>query len=211
MVAFLISRSVSHQNELLLDQLLLICSSILVKYVNINNISAIYIEAASLHCEQLMDSLHQYMSVNMETLLEARLLDGLPPRLVRQLSGAVREHQATKSPFSRTQLPVTLATAIHAHHEWLTEQDIPGPIVRSQTRSQSKLSPKASRKPSLPKSPGSKPTLPRTPLLSHTGEDLFAMDEALVPPLHLDATASTDELAHAPKAGPWKGKSPTPK
>ncbi len=166
-------------------------------------------EAASLHCEQLMDSLHQYMSVNMETLLEARLLDDLPPRLVRQLASAVRGYQAAKSPFSRMQLPVDLASAVHTHHEWLAEQDIPGPIVRSQPKSQPKLSPKASRKPSLPTSPGSKPTLSRTPLLSNTGEDLFAMDEALVPPLNLDATASTDELGNTPKAGPWKGKSTT--
>jgi hypothetical protein len=211
MDTLLVSRLVTHQNELLLDRLLLICSSILVKYVNINNISAIYMEAASLHCEQLMDSLHQYMSVNMETLLEARLLDDMPPRLVRQLASAVREHQATKSPFSRTQFPVNLAAAIHAHHEWLTEQDIPGPILRSQPKLQPKLSPKARRKSSLPTSPGSKLTLPRTPLLSNAGEDLFAMDEALVPPLHLDATASTDELASASKAGPWKGKRQTPK
>lgn len=162
-------------------------------------------EAASLHCEQLIDSLHQYIAVNMETLLEARLLDDMPPRLVRQLAGAVREHQAAKSPFSRTQLPVKLTAAIHAHHEWLIEQDIPGPIVRSQP----KLQPKASRKSSLHTSPGSKPTLPRTPLFSNAGEDLFTMDEALVPPLHLDATASTDELASAQKA--WKGKRQTPK
>ncbi|KAH9041005.1 hypothetical protein EDB85DRAFT_1858258 [Lactarius pseudohatsudake] len=201
----------SAANELLLDQLLLICSSILVKYVTINNISAVYVEAASLHCEQLMDSLHQYMSVNMETLLEARLLDDLPPRLVRELSSAVRGYHAVKSPFSRMELPVNLAAAVHAHHEWIAEQDIPGPIVRSQSKSQPKLSPKASRKPSLPTSPGSKPTLPRTPLLSNPGEDLFAMDEALVPPLNLDATASTDELGPTPKVGPWKGKSTTPK
>lgn len=159
-------------------------------------------EAASLHCEQLMDSLHQYMSVNMETLLEARLLDDLPPRLVRQLASAVRGYQAAKSPFSRMQLPVNLAAAVHAHYEWLAEHDIPGPIVRSQPRSQQpKPSSKTSRKPSLPAS------LPRTPLLSNAGEDLFAMDEALVP-LNLDATASTDDTL---KAGPWKGKSTRPK
>ncbi|KAF8264440.1 hypothetical protein EI94DRAFT_1738425 [Lactarius quietus] len=201
----------SAANELLLDRLLLICSSILVEYLTINNISAIYMEAASLHCEQLMDRLHQYMSVNMETLLEARLLDDLPPRLVRQLSSAVREHQAAKSPFSRMQLPINLAAAVHARHEWLAEQDIPGPIVRSQQKSQPKESPKMSRKSSLPTSPGSKPTLVRTPLLSNTGEDLFAMDEALFPPLNLDGTASTDELGHTLKTGPWKGKSLTPK
>lgn len=202
----------TYQNELLLDRLLLICSSILLKYVTINNISAIYMEAASLvHCEQLMDSLHQYMSVNMETLLEAHLLDDLPPRLIRQLASAVRQYQAAKSPFSRIQLPMKLSTAVHIHYEWLAEQDIPGPILCSQLKSQQKVSQKANRKPSLPRSPGSKPTLPHTPLLSNTGEDLFAMDEALVPPLNLDATVSTNELGHTPKAGPWKGKSPTPK
>ena len=132
----------TYQNELLLDRLLLICSSILLKYVTINNISAIYMEAASLvHCEKLMDSLHQYMSVNMETLLkEARLLDGLPPRPTRQLASAVRECQAAKSPFSRIQLPMKLSTAVHTHHEWLAEQDIPGPIVRSQPKSQPNVS-----------------------------------------------------------------------
>lgn len=168
-------------------------------------------EAASLHCELLMDSLHQYMSVNMETLLEARLLDDLPPRLVRQLSSAVRGYQAAKLPFSRMQLPVNLAAAVHAHDEWLAEQDIPGSLVRSQPRSKPKLSPKAGRKASLPTSPWSMPTVPRTPLLSNAGEDLFAMDESLVPPLNLHVSASADELGHTPKVGPWKGKSTTPK
>jgi hypothetical protein len=187
--------------------LLLICSSIVVKYVNINNISAVYIEAASLNCDQLVDSLHQYMAVNMETLLEARLLDDLPPRLVKQLAGAVRGHQAAKSSFARLQLPVNLTTAAHEHREWLAAQDIPYPIVRSQLKVQKKLSPKAKQKPSLHTSPGSKPTLPRTPLLTNTCEDLFAMDEALVPSLNLDADVSADDSGHTSKTGPWKGKS----
>jgi inhibitor of Bruton tyrosine kinase len=187
--------------------LLLICSSIVVKYVTINNISAVYMEAASLNCNQLMDSLHQYMAVNMETLLEARLLDDLPPRLIKQLAGAVRGHQAAKSPFARFQLPINLAAAVRECCMWLVAQDIPYPIVRSQPKAQPKLFPKAGRKPSSPTSPGSKPTIPRTPLLSNTCEELFSMDEALVPPLKLDADVSADDLGHPSKAGPWKGKS----
>jgi inhibitor of Bruton tyrosine kinase len=189
---------------LLLDRLLLICSQILVDYVTINNISAIYMEAAYLNCDQLMDSLHQYMVIHMETLLEARLLDDLPPRLVKQLAGAVRGHQAAKSPFARLQLPINITTAVDECRVWLEAQDISYPIVRSQPKVQPKLSPKASRKPSLPASPGCKPTTPRTPFLSNTCEDLFSMDEALVPALNLDVDVLADDTS---KAGPWKGKS----
>jgi hypothetical protein len=198
---------------LLLDRLLLICSSILIKYVTIDNISAIYMEAASLHCPQLMDSLHQYMSVNMETLLEARLLDDLSPQLVKQVASAVQAHQAAKSPFSRLQLPAYLAASVHQHREWLAEQDIPCPIVRSQPKTQPKASPKTSRKLSQPASPAQgKPTTPRTPLLASAGEDVFCMDEALVPSLNLDEGTSADELGTTlkPGPGPWKATS-TPK
>ncbi|KAI0291504.1 hypothetical protein B0F90DRAFT_1823827 [Multifurca ochricompacta] len=198
-------------NELLLDRFLLICSSIVVQYVTIQNISAIYMEAALLHCERLMDSLHQYIAVNMETLLEARLLDDLPPRLIKQLAGAVRGHQAAKSPFARSQQPVNLVAAVNKHSNWLAMQDIPFPIVRSQPNLQSKSSPRVTRKPSLPTSPGSKPTLLHTPpLLINASEDLFSMDEAFVPPLNLDQSTPAEEFGHTPKAGPWKGKS-TPK
>jgi len=166
-----------------------------------------------------MDSLHRYISVNMETLLEARLLDDLSPRLIRQLASAVQVHQATKSPFSRLQLPIDLAVSEKQHREWLAAQDIPYLILRSQPSKvqQPKHSPKKSRKtrPSQPASPvrGGKPTVTvsRTPgpLPASGDEDLFCMDEALVPPMNLAAGASTDELASTTKAGPgpWKAKS----
>jgi len=192
-----------------------------IKYVSINNISGIYVEAASLHCPQLMDSLHQYMAVNMETLLEARLLDDLSPQLLRQLASAVQDRQAAKSPFSRLQLPVYRAASVEQHREWLETQDIPCPVVRSQPKPSSKSkttkpSPKmkASRKtvPSLPASPArgaelNVSTRSPGPPLANAGEDLFCMDEALVPPLNLDAGHSSEELASIPKSGPWKAKS----
>jgi len=197
----------------------------MIKYVSINNISAIYVEAASLHCPQLMDSLHQYMAVNMETLLEARLLDDLSPQLLRQRASAVQDRQAAKSPFSRLQLPAYRAASVEQHREWLATQDIPCPVVRSQQKLQqpkpssksktTKPSPKmkASRKTelSLPASParGAEPNVSRSPgaLLANAGEDLFCMDEALVPPLNLDASHSSEELASIPRSGPWKAKS----
>ena len=180
-------------------------------------------ETASLHCPQLMDSLHQYISVNMETLLEARLLDDLSPWHIKQLVGAVQGHQAAKSPFSRLQLPVIRATSLNQHREWLAVQDIPNPIVRSQPKALPKPSPKASRKasqqPASPRTP-SMPSVvtPRTPLLANASEDLFCMDENFVPPLNLNpnsdvglgASADREELGSTPKVGPWKAKS-TPK
>jgi hypothetical protein len=198
----------------------------MIKYVTINNISAIYVEAAFLHCPQLMDSLHQYISVNMETLLEARLFNDLSPRLVRQLASAVQVHQSTKSPFCRLQLPIDLAASENQHREWLAAQDIPYPKIRSQQSKvqQPKHSPKMSQKTKSSKRAtavrGGKPvvTLSRTQglLQDSSDEDLFCMDEALVTPLNLDAGTSIDELTSTSKAkpgrwkakpGPWKAKS----
>lgn len=180
-------------------------------------------EAASLHCPQLMDSLHQYICVNMESLLEARLLDDLSPWHVKQLVGVVQGYQAAKSPFSRSQLPVICATSVIKHREWLSVQDIPNTIVRSQARALQKQSPKVSRKASQQPASPRTPSLPsvataRTPLLANASEDLFCMDENLVPPLNLNpnsdvgvgASADREELGSTPKVGPWKAKS-TPK
>jgi hypothetical protein len=46
------------------------------------------------------------MSVNVESLLEARLPNVRSLQLVRQLTNAMQAHQAVKSPFSRLYLPV---------------------------------------------------------------------------------------------------------
>ena len=180
-------------------------------------------EAASLHCPQLMDSLHQYMSVNMETLLEAHLLDDLSPWHIKQISAAVQGHQAAKSPFSRLESLVKLATFVDKHRDWLAAEDIPNPIVRSQPKVQLKTSPKASRKasqqPASPKTP-SNPSVAmhRTSFLANTGEDLFCMDEALVPAMNLNpdvavgAPSDREELGSTtPKIGPWRAKSTPPK
>lgn len=175
-------------------------------------------EAASLDCPQLLDSLHQYMAVNMETLLEARLLDDLSPWHIKQIATAVQGFQAAKSPFSRVQWPIELAAFVNKHREWLVMHDIPLPIVRSLLKAPPRLSPKASRRPpQQPASPGTpgKPNIaiPRTPLLANTSEDLFCMDEALVPPLNLNpgvgvsASPDREELGNSPKVGPWKAKS----
>jgi hypothetical protein len=72
---------------------------------------------------------------------------------------------------------------------------------------------KANRKtvPSQPASParGAGLNVSRSPgpLLANAGEDLFCMDEALVPPLNLNPSHSSEELANIPKSGPWKAKS----
>jgi hypothetical protein len=117
---------------------------------NPEGIKMLYMDAASLHCPQPMDSLHQYMSVNMATLLEARLLDDLSPWHIKQLAATVQGHQAANSPFSQLQLPVNLAAFVDEHRERLAVEDVPNPIVRSQPKPSPKGSREASQQPASP-------------------------------------------------------------
>ncbi|KAI0041827.1 hypothetical protein FA95DRAFT_1639827 [Auriscalpium vulgare] len=203
----------SAANELLLDRLLLICSSIILKYVNIHNACAILSDASRLSCIPFADRIQRYMAVNMETLLESRVLDDLTPRLLKQLSHAVRTHQAAKMPLSRSGRLVDIA--VERNLAWLAEQDIPVPIVRTAAVKMSpKLSPKKTRRSSLPVSPTGSPTMrpnaSRTGPAHAGGEDIFSMDESdFVPALSLDADVPTSSSGHKP--GPWRARSTAPR
>ncbi|THH16852.1 hypothetical protein EW146_g3853 [Bondarzewia mesenterica] len=209
----------SDANELLLDRLLLICSSVLLNHVNIHNVCRILSDAAHLHCPPLIKRLHWYMAVNMETLLESQMLDELTPRLVKDLSISIREGQLEKSPAARSGCLVD--GVMKKNEEWLTLQDIPQPIARSAPNKYSpKLSPKRShRRPSVDPfpSPSVRPAIitsrPPQPVSSN---DVFEMDDAdLVPALNLDSgTVHAPDVPSsnpASKAGPWKAKSVNPR
>jgi hypothetical protein len=117
------------QNELLLDRLVLLCSSVILAHVNVNNACFVLSESTHYQVQPLVEKLQEYISVNMETFLESRLLDDIPYSLVKQLSKFVRQRQMEKAPFSRGSMFVDKAMRKHA--EWLALQDIPETIVRS--------------------------------------------------------------------------------
>ncbi|KAH6915615.1 hypothetical protein BKA70DRAFT_1178804 [Coprinopsis sp. MPI-PUGE-AT-0042] len=172
--------------ELLLDRLILICSSVTLSFLNIHNCCYILAEATHYQAHQLIDSVQEYMAANMESLLEVGMLDDLPYFLTKQLSRFIQARQLEKSSFSRTDAWTDSLMA--KHWDWLETQDIPAPsvknhrsilpkdrarpsppptkdVVRGQSRGQEK-----ERFPSDVKSPIH--AVSRKP----SGDDLFAMD-----------------------------------
>ncbi|KAJ2921453.1 hypothetical protein H1R20_g15641, partial [Candolleomyces eurysporus] len=157
--------------ELLLDRLLLICSSIILSYLNIHNCCYILAEATHYHALQLIDRVQEYMAANLESLLESGFLDDLPNYLLQQLSTFIATRQSEKSSFTRT--PVHVDSLLAKHWDWLSSEDIPTLIVRTleSINTENKRA-KSARKP-LPLS-----ALPASPPLQKraSGDDLFAMD-----------------------------------
>ena len=143
MPATLIRCSSSSQSELLLDRLILICSSIIRQYVTITNVCSILSDASYYNADHLVTSLQGYIARNLETLLESNMLSDLPVWLVRQLASYVRDKQLEKS--SRSRSRVWIDDSLKRNAEWLKAQDIPEPFVSfAATRSVHKQSPKMS-------------------------------------------------------------------
>ncbi|TFY75086.1 hypothetical protein EWM64_g8925 [Hericium alpestre] len=100
--------------------------------------------------------------------------------------------------------PVHAVEAMSMNESWLTEQDIPHPIIpRAANKGSPRLSPKVSRRPSILSSPLTSPTVrlnlsSRASQLTLSGDDLFVMDD--VPALNLDTPGGD---ASAP-GSPWR-------
>lgn len=188
--------------ELHLDRLLLIASSIILNFLNVQNACYILSEATHYSAKDLIDAVQGYIAVNLESMLESRILDVMSPTLIRQLSCFVREMQTAKSPITRRNLLGKLAMDRHA--EWLSLQDLPSPIVRSNKqlmrRDSARLSPPA---------PSSRvqrpvrvtPSAPKPEVLSAPvgSDDIFTMDDVdLVPVVNSDQSSPS---------APWKSTS----
>ncbi|KAJ7481215.1 hypothetical protein B0H11DRAFT_2024703 [Mycena galericulata] len=186
-------------NELLLDRLVLLCSSVILRWVDVNNACYILTDASHFHAQQLVESIQGYIIANMETLLESRMLDDLTPALIKQLSNFVVRQQTEKSPKARSNFLVDRAMAIHG--DWLALQDIPEPIIPSSRfparRDATPLSPnrKRSRGPSLCNSPVIAPQ----PSAS-TIDDIFEMDDTELPA----PSVALDNPVPAPPVPVWK-------
>ena len=123
---------------------MLVCSTLILKYVNSYNISAVYSDASDLHCDPLLDSIQEYITANIETLLESRFLDDVRPRLIKQLSGYIRNAQQERMPHARSSRGLDLL--MEKHRDWLDAEDFPAPIIRTApSRGSPRLSPKTAR------------------------------------------------------------------
>ncbi|KAG6857373.1 hypothetical protein H0H87_004733 [Tephrocybe sp. NHM501043] len=165
-------------NELLLDRLVSICSSVILQHVNVHNACFVLAEATYLHAEQLIDRIQSFITVNMELFLETGILDDIPSYLIKQLAQFARQKQVEKSPISRSDLLVEMA--LEKHKDWLELQDFPVPLGRqsqgisrkeSATLKMSRTGPNSSPQ----QSPSTHPQLRRPA----SNDDIFAMDEAL--------------------------------
>ncbi|KAF8589240.1 hypothetical protein K439DRAFT_1527185 [Ramaria rubella] len=204
-------------SELLLDNLMLICSATILRHVTLTNVPTLLNDATYYNALPLVDSLQDYIACNLEPIMESRLLDATPPDLIKSLSAFVRTRQAAKSPATRSNL--IAETALRNAAAWLEMQDIPAPIVRTQrlVRDSPKLSPivvdrgdrpGAARRASLP--PGSpaalgKPSPPRTPKPA-LGDDIFAMEDVVtdtIPALNIGQPQTPPPSYVVPRAA-WK-------
>ncbi|KAJ6502123.1 hypothetical protein C8R45DRAFT_1190437 [Mycena sanguinolenta] len=204
--------------ELLLDRLVLLCSSVILKWTDINNACYILADAAHFHAQQLVETIMGYMTANMETLLESRMLDDLAPALIKQLSKFVAKKQKEKSPKVRSNLMVDRAMAIHG--DWLALQDIPEVIVPSSRfpgRRDAPTSPTSAKRrrsgtASLTNSPviaAQTSTTPHSPKVQSSNpaiDDIFEMDDTELA-LPAPSIPTTDPVPSTSTAPVWKPSS----
>ncbi|KAK0206059.1 hypothetical protein DFS33DRAFT_1312033 [Desarmillaria ectypa] len=186
--------------ELHLDRLLLVSSSIILNFLNIQNACYILSEATHYSAKDLINAVQSYIAVNLESFLESRMLDVLSPALIRQLSCFVRERQIAKSPITRRNYLGELAMEKHA--EWLSLQDFPSPIVRSKKqltrRDSARLS--SSSKVQHPSAIATSSAIKPQGLPALIGsDDIFSMDD--VDPV------SVANLDQPNSSAPWKSTS----
>ncbi|THH30426.1 hypothetical protein EUX98_g3763 [Antrodiella citrinella] len=206
--------------ELLLDRLVLICSSVILKRVTVANVCSILAEATHFHAEALTGQIQRYIAVNLETLLETHMLDDLPFDLIKQLSAYIRSEQEVKSPISRSgQLT---KKALEANKDWLALQDIPGLILRSsriEGKNLAKLSPPGPGRKRVKSGAGSMTSPPPSPAVRPQFEarapqpsaamgagdgEVFMMDDT-VPSFALDQTqAPPSPSTQAKSSSGWK-------
>ncbi|KAI5481874.1 BTB domain and ankyrin repeat containing protein [Pseudohyphozyma bogoriensis] len=183
-------------NELLLDKLKAICSGVLRRFVTLHNVCSILVDAAFYEAEELSRACMHFIACSMETVLEGRLLDDLPPDLLAAVSAFCQERQGARLPISRSGLLVSDLMAKHS--SWVADLDLAKPtggarkfkatVPRSPGPSPSLLSPAAS--PHL--LPHTSPQMRATPVSPSTSPLLQPARESHDEPFSMDDDFSLD-------------------
>ena len=159
--------------------------------MNLNNVCALYSEAVYYNLGELVARLETFMVVNMEALIDYRMLGVLPYDLLKRISNAVRTEQSNKSPITRSSFFVD--RAMEKYGDWLRLQDIPQLGSRTQPiKDRSEMARQRSTPDSSPPMP-----IPRS-----IPEDIFAMD-GVPPPLVVPPESPTIKIPSKQTPG-WK-------
>lgn len=164
--------------------------------VTLHNVCSILVDAAFYEAVDLARACMYFLASSMETVLEGRLLDDLPPDLITALATFCQERQGAKSPISRSGLLVQELMIKHAN--WIAELDVGRPTggaKKWKPHISSSNSPRPS--PSL-LSPGPSPSLqPRlSPRLSpNSSPSLRPLREDSDEPFEMDEDFALDSAS----------------
>ncbi|SJX62834.1 uncharacterized protein SRS1_13663 [Sporisorium reilianum f. sp. reilianum] len=114
-------------NELLLDKLKLVVSSLLRKRILAHTVGAVMTEADFYKADQLKDITMDYSTKSMEALLEGGRLNELDNGMIRALTVYVRQKQDEK--LHRSFAEDRLAALVEKHREFHDDLDIPPPSL----------------------------------------------------------------------------------
>ncbi|KPI39366.1 BTB/POZ domain-containing protein 1 [Cyphellophora attinorum] len=92
----------SAADELMIDRLAQICQSILGRYVNIRNVCYLLNTVAECQVTEFKNAALEYICLNLEAMLEQRLLEDLDPDLLAELDEVVQQNQLAYLPFARS-------------------------------------------------------------------------------------------------------------
>lgn len=89
-------------NELMLDRLSQICQCLIGKFVTTRNIANLLNEISPCSVTEFKDTGLEYICLQLETMLENHLLDGLDQELLHELDRVVGDNQLACLPFARS-------------------------------------------------------------------------------------------------------------
>ena len=101
--AELVLEVMSVANELMIDRLAEICQHVLGKFVTVRNVCWLLNVIAECTVNEFKHAALEYICLNLETMLEQRLLDELDPEILAELDEIVQQNQLAYMPFARSQ------------------------------------------------------------------------------------------------------------
>lgn len=171
-------------NELMIERLAEVCQSVLGKFVTIRNVCQLLNAVAPCSVTNFKQAALEYICLNLEIMLENRLLDELEDDIMLELDEVVRDNQNTC--FEYTRRGETAEEAILERHPDLAERldfarrrkiDSMRLHAKRMQREEDERLAQASKSPKLmPRSPKLAPS-PKLRGRSSTHDLLFDMDE----------------------------------